>query len=232
MPSQICQGKRLRDLSVFTSHKSFTFWFPTLQECLMGGFLSCSKWVECECSITPVFVPTRSRKPLTEIYEFKFNVDTRAIERAMFDQKVWFNPHCLWLSCFWKMVTAATWWSELLTSWSEVVNINCYRSQRNTISTNSTVKNMKLQERYGSQLLLKHLSRNNSFWQAIESSTLDSILFAKHAASHFMQAEEEKFIKAMRREMVPIARPMPQFPPPFVPQRYWTITVEVLNLKS
>jgi hypothetical protein len=97
MPSQICQGKRLWDLSVFTSHKSFTFWFPTLQECLMGGFLSCSKWVECECSITPVFVPTRSRKPLTEIYEFKFNVDTRAIERAMFDQKVWFNPDCLWL---------------------------------------------------------------------------------------------------------------------------------------
>jgi hypothetical protein len=33
------------------------------------------------------------------------------------------------------------------------------------------------------------------------------------------KAEEEKFIKAMRREMVPIARPMPQFPPPFVPQR-------------
>jgi hypothetical protein len=62
--------------------------------------------------------------------------------------------------------------------------------------------------------------------------TLDSILFAKHAASHFMQAEEEKFIKAMRREMVPIARPMPQFPPPFVPQRYWTITLEVLNPKS
>ncbi|CAM6058273.1 unnamed protein product [Sphagnum tenellum] len=46
------------------------------------------------------------------------------------------------------------------------------------------------------------------------------------------KAEEEKFIKAMRREMVPIARPMPQFPPPFVPQRYWTITVEVLNLTS
>jgi hypothetical protein len=45
MPSQICQGKRLWDLSVFTNHKSFTFWFPTLQECLMGGFLSCSNWV-------------------------------------------------------------------------------------------------------------------------------------------------------------------------------------------
>lgn len=167
MPSQICRGKRLWDLSVFTSHKSFTSQFPTLEECLMG-FLSCPKWVECECSITPVFVPTRSRKPLTEIYEFKFNVDTRAIERAMFDQKVWFNPHFLWISCFWKMVTAATWLSESLTRWSEVVNINCYRSQRNTISTNSTVKNMKLQERYGSQLLLKHLRRNNSFWQAID----------------------------------------------------------------
>jgi hypothetical protein len=90
---------------------------------------------------------------------------------------------------------------------------------------------MKLQERYGSQFLLKHLRRNNSYTLTSYTftSTLDSILFAKHATSHFMQAEEEKFIKAMRREMVPIARPMPQFPPPFVPQRYWTITLEVLN---
>ncbi|CAM6035180.1 unnamed protein product [Sphagnum compactum] len=90
-------------------------------------------------SITPVFIPTRSRKPLTEIYEFKFNVDTRAIERAMFDQKVT-EKH------------------------------NQYKLYR---------------EEY-------------------------------EAAR---KAEEEKFIKAMRREMVPIARPMPQFPPPFVPQR-------------
>lgn len=30
----------------------------------------------------------RSRKPLTEVHEFKFNVDTRAIERAEFDKKV------------------------------------------------------------------------------------------------------------------------------------------------
>lgn len=90
-------------------------------------------------SITPVFVPTRSRKPLTEIYEFKFNVDTRAIERAMFDQKVT-EKH------------------------------NQYKLYR---------------EEY-------------------------------EAAR---KAEEEKFIRAMRREMVPIARPMPQFPPPFVPQR-------------
>lgn len=36
----------------------------------------------------PVFMPVRSNKPLTEIYEFKFNVDTRAVERAEFDKKV------------------------------------------------------------------------------------------------------------------------------------------------
>ena len=35
-----------------------------------------------------------------------------------------------------------------------------------------------------------------------------------------MQAEEEKFIKAMRREMVVVARPVPKFDKPFVPQRY------------
>lgn len=34
------------------------------------------------------------------------------------------------------------------------------------------------------------------------------------------KAEEEKFIKAMRREMVVVARPVPKFDKPFVPQRY------------
>lgn len=34
----------------------------------------------------------RSRKPLTEVHEFKFNVDTRAIERAEFDKKVTTTP--------------------------------------------------------------------------------------------------------------------------------------------
>jgi targeting protein for Xklp2 len=33
------------------------------------------------------------------------------------------------------------------------------------------------------------------------------------------KAEEEKFIKAMRREMVVLARPVPKFDRPFVPQR-------------
>lgn len=38
--------------------------------------------------IGPVFVPERSRKPLTEVHEFAFHVDTRAVERADFDKKV------------------------------------------------------------------------------------------------------------------------------------------------
>eukprot|EP00250_Pteridium_aquilinum_P005854 c15881_g1_i1 orf=183-2441(+) len=38
--------------------------------------------------IGPVFVPERSRKPLTEVQEFAFQVDTRAVERADFDKKV------------------------------------------------------------------------------------------------------------------------------------------------
>ncbi|MCO5608455.1 hypothetical protein L7F22_062665 [Adiantum nelumboides] len=36
----------------------------------------------------PVFVPERSRKPLTEVQEFAFQVDFRALERADFDRKV------------------------------------------------------------------------------------------------------------------------------------------------
>jgi hypothetical protein len=36
----------------------------------------------------PVFMPVRSNKPLTEVSEFKFNVDSRALERAEFDKKV------------------------------------------------------------------------------------------------------------------------------------------------
>eukprot|EP01018_Ginkgo_biloba_P009862 Gb_03404 [translate_table: standard] len=36
----------------------------------------------------PVPVPERSRMPLTEVYEFTFHADARAIERAEFDKKV------------------------------------------------------------------------------------------------------------------------------------------------
>ena len=36
----------------------------------------------------PVFVPERSRKPLTEVQQFGFKVDIRAVERADFDKKV------------------------------------------------------------------------------------------------------------------------------------------------
>lgn len=221
MPSQICQGKRLWDPSVFTSHKSFTFGFPTLQECLMGGFLSCSKWVGCECSITPVFVPTRSRKPLTEIYEFKFNVDTRAIERAMFDQKVWFNSHCLWMCCFWKMVKQQwpgdlNYWQGDLKLWISIVTGHRETQSVQALSWRiwSCKKGMVV------SFCWNIWGETTAIDKLYITSTLDSIIFAKHATSHFMQAEEEKFIKAMRREMVPIARPMPQFPPPFVPQRY------------
>jgi hypothetical protein len=194
----------------------------------MGGFLSLSKWVWCECSITPVFVPTRSRKPLTEIYEFKFNVDTRAIERAMFDQKVWFNSHCLWISCFWKMVTAVTWWSELLTRWSEVVNINCYRSQRNTISTNSIVKNMKLQERYGSQFLLKHLRKNNSYWQA------PLILFSLLSIPLVILCRQKKRNSSRQcgGSWSQLHDLCLNFHPPLFPKGTGPITLEVLNPKS
>lgn len=41
---------------------------------------------------------------------------------------------------------------------------------------------------------------------------------------YFLQAEEEKFIRAMRREMVPLARPVPSFARPFVPQRYASVS--------
>ncbi|XP_073386695.1 protein TPX2 isoform X1 [Physcomitrium patens] len=90
-------------------------------------------------SNAPVFMPIRSNKPLTEIYEFKFNVDTRAVERAEFDKKV-----------------------------------------------------AEKQEMY------KH------YREEYEAAR---------------KAEEEKFIKAMRREMVVVARPVPKFDRPFVPQR-------------
>ncbi|KAG0554725.1 hypothetical protein KC19_12G114100 [Ceratodon purpureus] len=90
-------------------------------------------------SNAPVFMPVRSNKPLTEIYEFKFNVDSRAVERAEFDKKV-------------------------------AEKQNMYKHYR---------------EEY-------------------------------EAAR---KAEEEKFIKAMRREMVVLARPVPKFDRPFIPQR-------------
>lgn len=38
--------------------------------------------------IGPVFVPERSRKPLTEVQSFAFQVDTRALERSNFDRMV------------------------------------------------------------------------------------------------------------------------------------------------
>ena len=38
-------------------------------------------------------MPVRSNKPLTEISEFKFNVNSRALERAEFDKKVR-EPFC------------------------------------------------------------------------------------------------------------------------------------------
>ncbi|KAI5074743.1 hypothetical protein GOP47_0010704 [Adiantum capillus-veneris] len=41
-----------------------------------------------------VFVPERSRKPLTEVQEFAFQVDTRALERAEFDRKVAEKQNC------------------------------------------------------------------------------------------------------------------------------------------
>lgn len=90
-------------------------------------------------SNAPVFMPVRSNKPLTEVSEFKFNVDSRALERAEFDKKV-------------------------------AEKQNLYKHYR---------------EEY-------------------------------EAAR---KAEEEKFIKAMRREMVVLARPVPKFDRPFVPQR-------------
>ncbi|KAG6541554.1 hypothetical protein Mapa_017076 [Marchantia paleacea] len=90
-------------------------------------------------STAPVFVPSRSRKPLTEMQEFQFHLEARAVERADFDKRV-------------------------------VEKHNQYK---------------RFREEY-------------------------------EAAR---RAEEERSIKAMRREMVPLARPMPVFGRPFVPQR-------------
>ncbi|CAM6104698.1 unnamed protein product [Calypogeia fissa] len=90
-------------------------------------------------SMVPVFVPQRSRKPLTEVHEFTFHLETRAAERADFDQRV----------------------AE------------------------------------------KH-NQYKRFREEYEAAR---------------KAEEDRSIKAMRREMVPHARPMPVFHRPFVPQR-------------
>lgn len=40
-----------------------------------------------ECSV-PIPIPEKQRKPLTEIQEFNFLADQRAVERAEFDKKV------------------------------------------------------------------------------------------------------------------------------------------------
>ncbi|KAJ7548867.1 hypothetical protein O6H91_07G031300 [Diphasiastrum complanatum] len=90
-------------------------------------------------STGPVFIPERSRKPLTEVQEFSLLVDTRAVERAEFDKKL-----------------------------SEKQN---------------------------------HYKR---FREELEAAR---------------KVEEERFIKTLRKEMVPQARPMPIFAKPFVPQR-------------
>ncbi|CAM6109343.1 unnamed protein product [Calypogeia fissa] len=90
-------------------------------------------------SMVPVFVPQRSRKPLTEVHEFTSHLETRAADRADFDQGV----------------------AE------------------------------------------KH-NQYKRFREEYEAAR---------------KAEEDRSIKAMRREMVPHARPMPVFHRPFVPQR-------------
>ncbi len=42
----------------------------------------------------PAFIPVKSRKPLTEVQEFNFHVDHRAVERAEFDLQV--CNHLMW----------------------------------------------------------------------------------------------------------------------------------------
>ncbi|XP_024545603.1 protein TPX2 [Selaginella moellendorffii] len=86
-----------------------------------------------------VFMPERSRAPLTEVQEFCFRAEARAAERAEFDKKV-----------------------------------------------------MEKQNHY------KHIR------EELEAAR---------------RVEEGKLVKALRREMIPLARPMPVFGKPFVPHR-------------
>ncbi|CAM6045068.1 unnamed protein product [Sphagnum compactum] len=90
-------------------------------------------------SNAPAFIPVKSRKPLTEVQEFNFHVDHRAVERAEFDL----------------------------------------------------------------QVMEKH-NQYKRFREEVEA---------------FRKEEEKRFIKSMRREMVPIAQPMPEYPQPPMPLR-------------
>ncbi|CAK9255531.1 unnamed protein product [Sphagnum jensenii] len=90
-------------------------------------------------SNAPAFIPVKSRKPLTEVQEFNFHVDHRAVERAEFDL----------------------------------------------------------------QVMEKH-NQYKRFREEVEA---------------FRKEEEKQFIKSMRREMVPIAQPMPEYPQPPMPLR-------------
>lgn len=47
----------------------------------------CIDFSLAECSV-PIPIPEKLRKPLTEIQEFNFLADQRALERAEFDKKV------------------------------------------------------------------------------------------------------------------------------------------------
>ncbi|KAL2621963.1 hypothetical protein R1flu_002168 [Riccia fluitans] len=85
------------------------------------------------------FVPLRSRKPLTEVQEFQFQLDTRAAERAEFERK-----------------------------------------------------------------MIERQNQYKRFRDVCEAARKE---------------EEERIVKAMRKEMVPHARPMPVFGRPFVPER-------------
>ncbi|KAL3692098.1 hypothetical protein R1sor_005749 [Riccia sorocarpa] len=90
-------------------------------------------------SNAPVFMPFRSRKPLTDVQEFQFHLDSRATERAEFEK-----------------------------------------------------------------MLQEKQNQYKRFREECEA---------------VRKAEEEKIIKALRKEMVPHARPMPVYGRPFVPQR-------------
>ena len=49
----------------------------------------------------PIPIPEKQRKPLTEIQEFNFLADQRAVERAEFDKKV--HIHRIVLACIFSM---------------------------------------------------------------------------------------------------------------------------------
>ncbi|KAF2549105.1 hypothetical protein F2Q70_00019298, partial [Brassica cretica] len=87
----------------------------------------------------PIHVPEKVRKPLTEIQEFNLHVETRAVERADFDQKI--------------------------------------------------------------------KEKENQYKRYREESEAAKMV------------EEERFLKQMRKTMVPHARPVPKFNKPFLPQK-------------